>query len=69
MVTADERVHDVCRYNVDGIWGWNVHDGDWIYQVYCHPCTDWVASSADNQHRWRMFDVILQWSGAACALI
>ena len=56
---ADERVHDtmddVCRYNVDGIWGWNVHDGDWIYQVYSHPCTDRVASSADDQHRWRMF--------------
>jgi len=23
----------VCSYNDEGIWNWNVHDGDWIYQV------------------------------------
>jgi hypothetical protein len=24
----------VCSYNDEGIWNWNVHDGDWIYQVF-----------------------------------
>jgi hypothetical protein len=23
----------VCSYNNAGVWTWNTHDADWIYQV------------------------------------
>ena len=25
-------------YNDEGIWNWNTHDGDWIYQVRTDLC-------------------------------
>ena len=33
VLSADTRAFS--RYNDQGIWNWNVHNGDWIYQVQC----------------------------------
>ena len=42
-----------CRYNVDGIWGWNVHDGDWIYRFTLNlALTGWpqvLTTSTDGE--------------------
>ena len=34
----------VGSYNEAGIWSWNIHDGDWIYQVVQHLWgnSDWA---------------------------